>query len=133
MIRRPPRSTRTDTLFPYTTLFRSVVPVEQRGGIGEVLVRNLVPRDRQLPELTLLGAAARIGEDDGQSDLAIAEIVADALAHRFGVRNIVDRIVDELKRDAEVAAIGVERGFGRLVALGAHRGDRKSTRLNSRH
>src|SRR3546814_19027830 len=27
MIRRPPRSTRTDTLFPYTTLFRS-----QRGG-----------------------------------------------------------------------------------------------------
>src|SRR3546814_11788504 len=28
MIRRPPRSTRTDTLFPYTTLFRSVVVVE---------------------------------------------------------------------------------------------------------
>src|SRR3546814_13017422 len=28
MIRRPPRSTRTDTLFPYTTLFRSVWGVE---------------------------------------------------------------------------------------------------------
>src|SRR3546814_14983388 len=27
MIRRPPRSTRTDTLFPYTTLFRTKVPV----------------------------------------------------------------------------------------------------------
>src|SRR3546814_1081899 len=27
MIRRPPRSTRTDTLFPYTTLFRSRLPV----------------------------------------------------------------------------------------------------------
>src|SRR3546814_7721862 len=27
MIRRPPRSTRTDTLFPYTTLFRSEFPV----------------------------------------------------------------------------------------------------------
>src|SRR3546814_2335772 len=26
MIRRPPRSTRTDTLFPYTTLFRSKAP-----------------------------------------------------------------------------------------------------------
>src|SRR3546814_11593739 len=26
MIRRPPRSTRTDTLFPYTTLFRSARP-----------------------------------------------------------------------------------------------------------
>src|SRR3546814_14190222 len=26
MVRRPPRSTRTDTLFPYTTLFRSLIP-----------------------------------------------------------------------------------------------------------
>src|SRR3546814_18692138 len=29
MIRRPPRSTRTDTLFPYTTLFRSVDELER--------------------------------------------------------------------------------------------------------
>src|SRR3546814_19714505 len=29
MIRRPPRSTRTDTLFPYTTLFRSPSPPPQ--------------------------------------------------------------------------------------------------------
>src|SRR3546814_1653558 len=28
MIRRPPRSTRTDTLFPYTTLFRSVTGID---------------------------------------------------------------------------------------------------------
>src|SRR3546814_9720168 len=27
MLRRPPRSTRTDTLFPYTTLFRSLIPL----------------------------------------------------------------------------------------------------------
>src|SRR3546814_16116643 len=33
MIRRPPRSTRTDTLFPYTTLFRS--QVERRPGLLE--------------------------------------------------------------------------------------------------
>src|SRR3546814_5193999 len=31
MIRRPPRSTRTDTLFPDTTLFRSAVPVAVAG------------------------------------------------------------------------------------------------------
>src|SRR3546814_6894150 len=30
MIRRPPRSTRTDTLFPYTTLFRSSLPLLAR-------------------------------------------------------------------------------------------------------
>src|SRR3546814_7313826 len=32
MIRRPPRSTRTDTLFPYTTLFRSPRPCAAGGG-----------------------------------------------------------------------------------------------------
>src|SRR3546814_11542050 len=31
MIRRPPRSTRTDTLFPYTTLFRSQIADHARG------------------------------------------------------------------------------------------------------
>src|SRR3546814_3454655 len=31
MIRRPPRSTRTDTLFPYTTLFRSRAPTGSAG------------------------------------------------------------------------------------------------------
>src|SRR3546814_977121 len=36
MIRRPPRSTRTDTLFPYTTLFRSVLVSMMC--IGKVLV-----------------------------------------------------------------------------------------------
>src|SRR3546814_7760400 len=30
MIRRPPRSTRTDTLFPYTTLFRSILEAVPR-------------------------------------------------------------------------------------------------------
>src|SRR3546814_12497349 len=56
MIRRPPRSTRTDTLFPYTTLFRSKAPEERHPSIlaapsmfavativGETL-RNIVMR-----------------------------------------------------------------------------------------
>src|SRR3546814_8255478 len=55
MIRRPPRSTRTDTLFPYTTLFRSAV----------------FPRARRLVHLRLeaaverpaLGEARRLGID----------------------------------------------------------------------
>src|SRR3546814_3059711 len=34
MIRRPPRSTRTDTLFPYTTLFRSLFSVLFRLQLG---------------------------------------------------------------------------------------------------
>src|SRR3546814_7773555 len=46
MIRRPPRSTRTDTLFPYTTLFRSLVgdrpPFPQPLRQSAVEHRNLV-------------------------------------------------------------------------------------------
>src|SRR3546814_7166323 len=38
MIRRPPRSTRTDTLFPYTTLFRS----RRRGAVRRAGDRRLV-------------------------------------------------------------------------------------------
>src|SRR3546814_12063077 len=34
MIRRPPRSTRTDTLFPYTTLFRSRPAIEADDALG---------------------------------------------------------------------------------------------------
>src|SRR3546814_4194631 len=40
MIRRPPRSTRTDTLFPYTTLFRSLLDA------GDVDPRGPQPRQR---------------------------------------------------------------------------------------
>src|SRR3546814_15611971 len=38
MLRRPPRSTRTDTLFPYTTLFRSLGSCEE---IRETLKKRL--------------------------------------------------------------------------------------------
>src|SRR3546814_16180140 len=48
MIRRPPRSTRTDTLFPYTTLFRSAVVGLESGGVG-----------RQLPLIDGHGLAVR--------------------------------------------------------------------------
>src|SRR3546814_4228501 len=41
MIRRPPRSTRTDTLFPYTTLFRSCrIPCWEDGGILSAAARH---------------------------------------------------------------------------------------------
>src|SRR3546814_1455887 len=40
MIRRPPRSTRTDTLFPYTTLFRSLPAVISPYVIAAIGVRH---------------------------------------------------------------------------------------------
>src|SRR3546814_370267 len=46
MIRRPPRSTRTDTLFPYTTLFRSwfyssIIDLDVDGKVQKVLLRDM--------------------------------------------------------------------------------------------
>src|SRR3546814_12786157 len=50
MSRRPPRSTRTDTLFPDTTLFRSVGEVEVRGAVGKIGgdMRAAVEQDTQM-------------------------------------------------------------------------------------
>src|SRR3546814_10688996 len=52
MIRRPPRSTRTDTLFPYTTLFRSTAPsrtnldnLKQTSAIGTATARMIGDRN----------------------------------------------------------------------------------------
>src|SRR3546814_8077435 len=49
MIRRPPRSTRTDTLFPYTTLFRSTAgrPSPGGGAGGGTAGRSPPPRYRK--------------------------------------------------------------------------------------
>src|SRR3546814_12042294 len=64
MIRRPPRSTRTDTLFPYTTLFRSGdmrnwTPLLLRCGDGGGLVQVVHGRDpRAAPRPHAAGGAA---------------------------------------------------------------------------
>src|SRR3546814_14302161 len=42
MIRRPPRSTRTDTLFPYTTLFRSLTAAARRLSVEHTTVSRRV-------------------------------------------------------------------------------------------
>src|SRR3546814_5046398 len=52
MIRRQPRSTRTDTLFPYTTLFRSLVDMGPRAGVngGRVIAIGKPEEVMQNPE-----------------------------------------------------------------------------------
>src|SRR3546814_19565748 len=56
MIRRPPRSTRTDTLFPYTTLFRSTFHTpfdEETRELREEAIRRLALGQDAPPELLL--------------------------------------------------------------------------------
>src|SRR3546814_6944575 len=117
MIRRPPRSTRTDTLFPYSTLFRSyrMVTVDNRLRVA------LTPaQQRALQRAVLLAdrddLVQRLGLPDSErppsmgADLPLAG------------------------HDEQLAQVLRAVRFGRLLRYrynGSHR-DRKSSRLSSR-
>src|SRR3546814_8714215 len=73
MIRRPPRSTRTDTLFPYTTLFRSVAP----GVPSSHLSALLAQQRREEPDVVLTffevtGHALLQGLREGRYDVGVS-------------------------------------------------------------
>src|SRR3546814_7455218 len=53
MLRRPPRSTRTDTLFPYTTLFRSLCRLHKCGNGDATHLRSGAPLDGRRAGLQL--------------------------------------------------------------------------------
>src|SRR3546814_1622664 len=80
MIRRPPISTRTDTLFPYTTLFRSRIPSRRLGAAHQLSEpgarhegQSLGPVDRGAPR-SLGEAAARFRQGlVGRVDAARSE------------------------------------------------------------
>src|SRR3546814_11427764 len=105
MIRRPPRTTLTDTLVPYTTLFRSFgIDLVEAAELGFRLRRRIIISiliiDRRHVELRPVGRLHR---------LPMAKRLQPPVEHPFGLvllrRNEADRLL----------------------------GDRKSTRLNSSH
>src|SRR3546814_9193821 len=114
MILRPPRSTRTDTLFPYTTLFRSA---RLELGLGRCLDRHRLAGTR-IAARRCLALRNREGAEADQANLV-------ALLER--TRN---RIEHGLDRFAGVAFAETRRiGHGADPFLLVQ--DRKSTRLNS--
>src|SRR3546814_19916578 len=110
MARRPPRSTRTATLFPYTTLFRSGVVDECAPGIERLPFGNQVA--------AVLALAANAGHD-----FLIGQELARAAGKHHLRCVLLACEIDELAGD--VAAARLARGAGQR--------DRKSPRLNSRH
>src|SRR3546814_19187251 len=67
MRRRPPRSTRTNTLFPYTTLFRAAVPVD-----GEPVEIESAQREQLVQSLRGVREAQRVKFRQPQRRLALA-------------------------------------------------------------
>src|SRR3546814_9463862 len=74
MIRRPPRSTRTDTLFPYTTLFRSLVfDAHQRARAEGVDVLIVDTAGRLQNKQGLMDELAKVKRVLGKLDAARSE------------------------------------------------------------
>src|SRR3546814_13246435 len=136
MIPRPPRSTRTDTLFPYTTRFRSqheirifqrAVAVVDAGdlqvferrpqivrrtflaGVGDGAEAGGTRRVEHRLELRRRMALLRRVEADADDALAIGQRLVQRLHRRLG-RKVTQKTEDDLRGE-----------------------DRKSTRLNSSH
>src|SRR3546814_4743514 len=117
MVRRPPRSTRTDTLFPYTTLFRS----RGQGG-DQVVAGGNRPGHHRSPV---------VADQVDPVPLGVAGL-ADLLDQR-------DHVGGQVREPVRRAAAW--SGAGAVAALVGGDGadplsvqaDRKSTRLNSSH
>src|SRR3546814_5007211 len=125
MIRRPPRSTRTDTLFPYTTLFRSM---EGQGGPrDEIFGHDADHRqiggadhgDARQHEIEIGGGVLARADAGDEAVLAL-----QILGGFLGIED--DRDIEEAEEDD---ARGIEAHVERLAVREIR--DRKSTRLNT--
>src|SRR3546814_20478981 len=113
MIRRPPRSTRTSPLFPYTTLFRSL---SRRNWLyGTALLLTASPAT----------AATAAGGEAFVDELALYDKTqwrkSDGWANSWS------------KNDTGWVGRHIAIAGGRMTITLTNTGDRKSTRLNSSH
>src|SRR3546814_11685719 len=119
MIRRPPRSTRTDTLVPYTTLFRSVDPYS-----GFVMARPQSAAEFDKKKVVAENRRARF-------DFAIEQVFEAGIALqgtevkslRFGEGTIAESYAEVKGNEVWLINSNIPE-FSQ---------DRKSTRLNSSH
>src|SRR3546814_3365752 len=113
MIRRPPRSTRTDTLFPYTTLFRSLV----------VASKTFTTTETMLNAQSALAWFSENGVGDPYGRV-IAVTASPEKAIEFGI--------DETRILPFAETVGGRYSLWSAIGFPAAL-DRKSTRLNSSH
>src|SRR3546814_7328219 len=113
MLRRPPRSTRTDTLFPYTTLFRSL-------GLDALRLEPAARRRRIFgrdADMALAEPRRRAAFWPRERQAAMADAEIDG-----GIKLAVSIFVDDVRPDD-----------AELIRPMRDAGDRESTRLNSSH
>src|SRR3546814_1287154 len=114
MLRRPPRSTRTDTLFPYTTLFRSF---NKRKSITALLREVLYNQPVQLLDSDADNKVA-------DADLALQALGGDHVA--FGYLTTTITVTDEDRGRVEDKIRQVERITGGLGRSEEHTSELQS-------
>src|SRR3546814_8341298 len=137
MLRLPPRSTRTVTLFPYTTLFRSVA---RRSAFWRADMFDYVPpiEDYRFLLSEVLGFDQAMEELSIEVDANLAVTVLEEAGRLCAERlHPLNRPGDEqgstLVNGAVQTPDGYAEAYREFVAAGWPAIDRKSTRLNSSH
>src|SRR3546814_858912 len=152
MTRPPPRSTRTDTLFPYTTLFRSLLAVVAfAAGIAGFVASASTPAQTSATSSTAPTAAASNTADlvEKVEILTKARTAVDVPLNEpraidLGLVNVpgIDKsLTNGVTAKAYTRYVSVQgRNIGQVVLTGVEKDgrqealeDRKSTRLNSSH
>src|SRR3546814_13359138 len=120
MLRGPPKSTRTDTLCPYTTLFRSAQLLDaivRRDGDANFARRVIIVP--LLSNLYFLASAGRVA--DVLAELGAPGVLIDLLA-------LLHDVFERRRINGRAIGVRAHHEFPGFVTE-----DRKSTRLNSSH
>src|SRR3546814_12261540 len=139
MIRRPPRSTRTDTLFPYTTLFRSLIADDV--GLGKTIEAGLLIaalRQRNAAKRVLLVVPAGLTRQ-WQEDLKLKFGLDDFLIYGadFQVSDnahwkLYDRVIasmDRIKGEEHLPRLLTAEPWDLVIFDEAHRLSRRQSAL----
>src|SRR3546814_15298811 len=111
MIGRPPRSTRTDTLFPYTTLFRSA---RESGADAVHPGYGFLSENARFAEALAAAGIAFIGPKPRAIAAMGDKIESKRLAHEDGV-NTVPGYRSEERRVGKGVSVRVESGGSRII------------------
>src|SRR3546814_6470973 len=125
MIRRPPRSTRTDTLFPYTTLFRSPFDDEKLTAY-EVGIKT-----RVAPNLQVNAAVFDYEYSDAQ---IYGPLFDSPIGVLFGIANVGDARVKGAEADAwwrPAAGLDIRAGIGFIDTQVTRRSEEHTSELQS--
>src|SRR3546814_20450759 len=97
MLRRPPRSTRTDTLFPYTTLFRSRDENRDAQGLDQGEVEHVAVVERDGVALQLVGITGEMAiVARGKPHLGLGLAADLAIVGAVDPRQLVSVLLDKI-------------------------------------